>query len=320
MNNKYSFLLGAGASVPAGIPPLEQLYELYVENLTKREIDLISLMEDRFAKDDYNFNLKLLLKILNLFKELDQEPIKSLFINTDNELINNLDLVSTMIKKLKRLIRKECTVEKSNIDYLLPLRRFIYNIDSLQVFTLNYDLLIETLCELYQINYTDGFRLTWQPDLLEDKSFDLRLYKLHGSSMWYETEDERKLKIPVTNYDGKLEYFLGTELSNLLVYPKKNSCEPFQKLLHYFGLHLLETEILICIGYSFGDSLIKQQVLEGLKNNPQLHIYLVSPHAEQTLEEHFSCYKERITFFNLGIEEALADDFLYFKVHDFRNE
>ncbi|MBM7624367.1 SIR2 family protein [Sporohalobacter salinus] len=323
MNNKYSFLLGAGASVPAGIPSLEKLYKLYLENLTKKEISLINLMEERLGENknqDYNFNLKSLLNMLNLLKKFDQEPIKSLFFNIENELINNLNLVPTMIRKLKKIIRNKCMAEEKNINYLLPLRKFIYNANSLQIFTLNYDLIIETLCELYRIDYTDGFKLTWQPELFEDESFDLRLYKLHGSSIWYETENGKKLKIPISNYKGDLKYFLGTELSNLLIYPQKNNREPFQKLLHYFDLHLLEIDTLISIGYSFNDSLIRQRVLDGLKNNPRLHIYLISPHAEETLNKYFSHYKERIFVFNQGVREVLADDFLYFKVQDFLQE
>ncbi|SJZ35350.1 SIR2 family protein [Selenihalanaerobacter shriftii] len=321
MTTEYCFLLGAGASVPAGIPTMNQLYELFLEILTQEELEFINQLEtvlDRHRDDENSFNLESILRILNLINRVDKEPIQSFFCGFKDGIENNLDLVGPMIKKLKGLIREECVTKERNIEYILPLIKFIHEADALQIFTLNYDLIIEILCELYRLKYTDGFNFTWEPKLLEnDRKYDLRLYKLHGSIIWHRTQEGKSLKIPIINYEGELKYFLGSELSNMLVYPEENKQEPFQRLLKYFDLELLEKRLLISIGYSFCDALIRQRVLDGLKDNPKLHIYLICPNAQEILEKYFSNYRQRVTVFNQGIKEMLTDDSLYFKLKEF---
>lgn len=318
MVTEYCFLLGAGASAPAGIPTMGQLYDLYLENLTEKKLNFIEQLEqnlDSKWKKGRELNLESLLRTLNLINKVNRKPIKSFFTDFRESINQNLDLVAPMIKELKGLIRKKCSmVYEEDIEYLLPLLKFIHETDSLQIFTLNYDLTIEILCELYRINYTDGFNLHWKPKLLQNKEHDLRLYKLHGSVIWYQTENGKKLKLPIIDYKGELKYFLGNELSNMLVYPEQNKPEPFKKLLEFFDEELLQKKLLISIGYSFCDPLIRQKVLAGLKDNPELHIYLVSPHAQELLENYFSDYHERIVVFNQAIEDALQEDFLYSKL------
>jgi hypothetical protein len=321
MNSKYCFLLGAGASVPAGIPTIEQLYNLYLKNLTEKELNFIKKLDQIFAdgqNENYSLSLGVLFKTLNLLDEVNSEPVKSFFSGFKEDIANNLDLVLPMTNKLKNLIRKKCSsIREEDIEYLLPLMKFVDDTDSLQVFTLNYDLIIETLCELYRIDYTDGFKLNWEPKLLDNKEdYDLRLYKLHGSIIWYQTEQGDRLKLPIINYEGDLKYFLGSKLSNMLVYPGEADTEPFQKLLSFFDEELLRKKVLISIGYSFCDSLIREKVLAGLKDNPKLHICLISPHARNAIDKYFSDYRERVIAFNKRVDKALKDDFLYYNLKE----
>ena len=317
MTTEYCFLLGAGASVPAGVPAMSELYKLYLDKLTVQEVKFINQLEnevDFLQAEDKELNLESLFEVLDLITNLDNRLIKSFFGNFKEGILNHLNLVPAMLKKLKMLIRRECNIQKKDIEYLLPLMKFIHESDSLQVFTLNYDLTIETLCELYRINYTDGFDLVWKPELLQREDYDVRLYKLHGSIIWYQTERGKRLKLPIINYDKELRYFLGTELSGMLVYPEHNKYEPFKNLLNHFDQELLRKKVLISIGYSFGDPLIRQMVLDGLKDNPKLHIYLVSPSAQKIAGKYFSQYQDRLVIFNKGINEFLADKSLYIKL------
>ncbi len=74
-------------------------------------------------------------------------------------------------------------IDSLNAGYYMPLLYINKNLenksDKIKIFTLNYDGLIEILCESHNIRYSDGFDLNWEPSNF-DKA-DVQLFKLHGS-------------------------------------------------------------------------------------------------------------------------------------------
>lgn len=146
-------------------------------------------------------------------------------------------------------------------DYHLPI----------ELFTVNYDLLIETGLERLRVTYFDGFvgtlRARFQTDLVEGTpgtdrawvpAFFARLWKLHGSVNWaWENEDHIvRLGHPVL------------EGSPAAIYPSDAKYEesrrvPFVVLQDRLrrALHQSET-LLIISGYSFGDAHLNELIFD----------------------------------------------------------
>ena len=73
-----------------------------------------------------------------------------------------------------------------------PLVTLPSNTNIIKFFTLNYDGLIEIICELNQKKYSDGFSPYWNPINFEEK--EVQIFKLHGSLFWLSLVQVKKLK------------------------------------------------------------------------------------------------------------------------------
>jgi hypothetical protein len=145
-------------------------------------------------------------------------------------------------------------------DYHLPI----------ELFTVNYDLLLETALEARGVPYFDGFvgnlEAGFQTRLVESDpgdsewvpSFFIRLWKLHGSVNWARREDHRIVRIgqPVP------------EDLAAAIYPSDTKYEesrrvPFVVLQDRLRRALYQPETLVVIsGYSFGDSHLNELIYE----------------------------------------------------------
>ena len=198
-------------------------------------------------------------------------------------------------------------------DYLLALLDFKQDGRPLDVFTLNYDRLIETVLARRGVTFTTGFADTWTPSLLQDDQWDVRLHKLHGSVDWLRGPVGR----PIYRGEGAHFAFPEAPPTDVLLYPaqgKSASAEPFATLISLFGEALQQSQQLICIGYSFGDPHIRQLVLDRMDTNRSLRVLIVDPAAEKILETdneeftgetHFSDFPDRVVGLWRGAKEAL---------------
>ena len=140
-----------------------------------------------------------------------------------------------------------------------------------EVFTVNYDLLLETALESLGVPYFDGFvgnlRARFRTELVEAlpgsesgflPSQFVRLWKLHGSVNWVRENDHQIVRIgrPVP------------EALPAAIYPSDAKYEesrrvPFVVLQDRLrrALHASETLVLIS-GYSFGDAHLNEMIFE----------------------------------------------------------
>jgi hypothetical protein len=137
-------------------------------------------------------------------------------------------------------------------NYLLPL----------EIFTVNYDLLLETALERLRVPYFDGFvgslRAQFHTELVEGTpgtdgewipAFFVRLWKLHGSVNWTWEENKQIARIGQPIMDGRAA----------AIYPSDTKYEesrrvPFVVLQDRFRRAMHQPETLVIIsGYSFGD-------------------------------------------------------------------
>lgn len=139
-----------------------------------------------------------------------------------------------------------------------------------EVFTPNYDLLIEQALELHKVPYFDGFVGSKQAffDLPSMESDALparwaRLWKLHGSINWWRT--------PTDDVVRKDESSAG---DRQMIYPSHLKYDQSRRLPYLAMLDRLRDflgrgqGIIVTCGYSFADQHLNEVILNGLRSNP----------------------------------------------------
>lgn len=210
-------------------------------------------------------------------------------------------------QQLKEYLRVKCLICKDSIGYLNPLMLWLKKSGvGLDIFSLNYDLLIETLAEEFFIPYTDGFMVNWDSSLFDDDKYQIRLFKLHGSFIWYQSEVGERIKIPIFYHKNEVEYLAQDKVVSMMVYPRREKQEPFEELVRRFRERLLTLQKLVVIGYSFRDVELKAIVEEGLRKNTDLHLVLVSPGAVELAKS--LQWGKRVQSFAGGIEDWVTTE------------
>ena len=161
---------------------------------------------------------------------------------------------------------------------------------SVDIFTLNYDLCIETaLTTFAKKTFDNGFTRDggWQPEQFDSMGSSIRLYKLHGSLDWVEDDvyGVCSLEFPRHDMAGDLALM---NLKPLLIFGTANKLsprEPFLTLAHAFSQRVLHTSVLVIIGYSFGDDYVNEIIRQGIERNPRLRVLIVSPSASSHATE-----------------------------------
>ena len=156
------------------------------------------------------------------------------------------------------------------------------------VFTTNYDLTFEVLAEAKPKDFelvdgfiNDVFCNTYVPQYNSEHS--IVLWKLHGSTSWVGN-------LPNPSFSkvspGK---YIRSDARTIIIYPTKNKAEsqnlstsPFTQA--YGGLNSLlcqigTVEVLLVVGYAFGDQEVVKVFKEGLALNPNAKLIVVDPAA-----------------------------------------
>lgn len=306
-----ALLLGAGFSYPAGIPIMCDLAKGFQRELAGSERkayqELLELIPE------INKDFELLMEACHDLKEVPVALLNRLAWRCfGKEMVNLKQLAQgaeLLEGRLKDYLRKQCKVNKDKLQYLYPLFEMLKRTgQKLDIFTLNYDLMIEILCEEYFISYTDGFEVRWNPVLFQDPSYQIRLYKLHGSFIWYQSELGERIKIPLMDREEQVKHLVQDGVVSMMVYPRQEKWEPFKELLRLFRERLLTLDQLVVIGYSFRDEELLNIVVEGLRKNHRLQLELVSPSAQEQLTQ-FSPFlnSERLRIFSGGVSEWIQD-------------
>jgi hypothetical protein len=143
----------------------------------------------------------------------------------------------------------------------------------LEIFTTNYDLLLEEAFERVRAPYFDGFTGGREPffDPVTVANNDLpsrwtRLWKLHGSLGWSSNEKGEIIRT-------------GKDSANHLVFPEHLKYEQTQKAPYSALLDRLRSflstpdTLLISAGFSFADAHISARIDEGLAGNQSASVF-----------------------------------------------
>ncbi len=237
--------------------------ELGSKTATKNNFDKL-IYEVELSKKDIN-NVEDILSFLRGLKEVSIGNSVRGFKDTD----------------LLKLETDICAKIVARLDVSLPDRNTPYHklahwisIDRekpVEVFTTNYDLLLEQAFEDLSIPYFDGFVGSRQSffDLraVEDNLIPIhwtRLWKIHGSINWFQGKNKEVFRSSKTNEIDALH----------LIYPSHLKYEqsrkmPFLALIDQLNKFIRQPNSLLVIsGYSFNDDHLNDTILSALKANP----------------------------------------------------
>lgn len=167
--------------------------------------------------------------------------------------------------------------------------RFIRRDWPIEIFTTNYDLLIERGLEATETPHFDGFvgsvtpyfsNVTVEADT--GKPYEMtypprswvRVWKLHGSLGWRAVQDPTTKTLRIIRTYGTPP----TADDELLIFPTRQKYSDSRKLpfvAYHDRLRKLLSSgeaLLIVAGYSFGDEHINEILFEALRNNPRLAV------------------------------------------------
>jgi hypothetical protein len=181
------------------------------------------------------------------------------------------------------------------------------SISGIDLFTLNYDMVIEHFLESRSILYTDGFDVEidglrpWKGSLYDNLTVPVRLFKLHGSVNWFRIltyEPHRKYQrygIPV-NWTTPFQHRFGDKAVHeipdsrpMLLCGTNNKMYryhtgTFMELHTRFYQSLEDANCVLVCGYSFGDKGVNTRLLEWAAEQADRCILIAHPEPKRLLD------------------------------------
>ncbi len=326
-----TFLLGAGACVDAGLDDSVKLagklkaylQEKAAETKNTEAAILLNLLYFllggiRFqwgrqgANPDQPVNIEQIATAALRLRFRHEDPLapyvsawSDRIVHLENQQEGTLERLSDII--FARLKEWLATPPSDRIEYLNRITDLHGKDASISIFSLNYDLLVETALTNARRPFVNGFREgRWYPDAFSLNS-DIRLYKLHGSLDWVEDEMYGICSLTFDRHP-KAEDF-EVQKSPLLIFgtnAKLSGRDPFLSLVHAFAQQLRSAKVLVAVGYSFSDKYINEIIEQRMRDNLPLRLVLVSPNSDLIKQgQPFLENSPRVTPIKLGAKEAL---------------
>lgn len=283
------FFIGAGFSKPAGVPIMNEFMKNFNEIIQKIGGDqysyyeaVIQLLANAHGQNEKSCEAEPE-EILDILNRLTQKTAIDTAVFNEIPAIKNIKIeIKEQVKKtFENLIREQCIIESSqDLTYLLPLRNFIKNKKSLDIFSVNYDDVIEVFSNVYNYELEDGYGQYWEPTRFQRNDIDIRLFKLHGSVLAYKSNKGMFYKTVLDIRDTCKKTIFGEGLEPLIAYPisgKPIHWAPLAFAMSTLRERLAEIDQCIVIGYRMRDSHIMDVLIESIRRNPKLKIILVNP-------------------------------------------
>lgn len=258
------FLIGAGCSVCAGKPLIQDLSTRVVEKLTEPATTLFSKLDGSHGRkatvEDLLNQLLQIKRLLSSRREKEdgewnlgkcEESIRKTLQTIVEEVGGKWSTSPTHGRFLKRLAghssRKQC-----------------------DIFSLNYDVVFEATLEALKFSYIDGFRgaenAHFDPTLFDDESKKVplfRLFKLHGSVNWIRDTDDTVRRRPFREDDpGERQVICPSEQKFF-----QAQYGIYEELLSRFRDRLREdrpNNKLVVLGYSLSDDHITEAIVDAV--------------------------------------------------------
>lgn len=287
---KIGCFFGAGTSMSMGLPGI---MDLTTNVLDKIEVEskekLLALFEHikNHSQNGNNATIEELLNYIRMIRQITYEKDGVSHLDIDGKLAIKLD--QNICKTIHEILSSKEDEITAQLDGLKAMQKFIawYNWSgqgyNREVFTLNYDLILEKSMESLQIPFFDGFIGAYEPFFHTESVENIdhenklphnwtRLWKLHGSLGWYWKKEKQHSRVVRLGAQKPSE-----SLDELVIYPSKDKYEssrkqPFLTYMDRLRAYLKNGEALFIIsGYSFADDHINEIIFNALRQNNRLH-------------------------------------------------
>lgn len=250
--------IGAGAAKACGLPDVEGLQGKVKENLGEGDQAAFSRLLVGRNIEQVLSRLRRIAGLVTGAEAVDgltATQASALDTSICQGIVSALDLGSANLTPMSHL-----AAWAARADYRHPL----------EIFTVNYDLLMETALEQHGVPYFDGFvgnlRARFRTDLVEAPPGDpngyvasrfVRLWKLHGSVNWIRSEDEQIVRmgqpatgLPAAIYPSDAKYEESRRVPFLVLQDRLRR-----------ALHQPETIVLVS-GFSFTDDHLNEMLFD----------------------------------------------------------
>lgn len=250
--------IGAGAAKACGLPDVKGLEARVQTMLTGTDLDAFKRLLDGRSIEQVLSRLR---RIANLV--------------TGNETVDSLTATqaAALDKAVCQAIVDALKLEAANAAPMSHLAAWAARADyrhPVEIFTVNYDLLLETALEEHGVPYFDGFvgnlKARFRTDLVEATLGDpggyvasrfVRLWKLHGSVNWVRSDDDQIVRIgqpaadlPAAIYPSDAKYEESRRVPFLVLQDRLRR-----------ALHQPETIVLVS-GFSFTDDHLNEMLFD----------------------------------------------------------
>lgn len=286
------FLLGAGASVDAGMPTVadltaelrRQLPELRDVNGKRRAgfarlFDRIACLDPAAA-----CNYERFFQWIEFLRKAQAEPFAQIVeLKMSSRILDAANHIPSVIgAEISRLLASR----KTKPGYLGRLADFVPKHGRLDVFTLNYDCCVEDACRGAKIDITTGFdpeSKLWKPSVFRSGRRAMNLHKLHGSLRWFRDLNGTTLRELRPEDRKKLSPRVAvSRLAELILGPgsKIQPDDPYLTLFHRFHVAMRRARTCVAMGYGYGDEHINSVLETGLAAGVKIiDVNIGQPHS-----------------------------------------
>lgn len=274
--NKVAFLLGAGCSTAIRvkdnngqtcslIPAVNGLTDNVKEKLKDLKIEVICNRLRNSGTREPNIE-----EILSHIRILQQVVGNGKIDNLKKEDLDKLE--EAICKEIINAVKKNLPEEQTPHHNLASWIRAVSRDHPVEIFTPNYDTLIEQALESINVPYFDGFvgacNAFFDINTMENDTLPprwARLWKLHGSINWWRDENGN-----VYRKEGN-----DCGYAQQMIYPSHLKYDqsrrmPYLAMLDRLGKYISEGQsILITCGYSFADQHLNDIIIQRLGANPR---------------------------------------------------
>lgn len=274
-NESIGFFISAGCPLSVGMPVDEYPLIPDVQELTtyindqlkgnaKYQVLLVELAKAEKNIENIEDILSFLRSLLLVSKGSDVRGLSETDLLGLEQIICN-----EIVKKLDVNLPNQETSYHRLCNWIRSIDRKI----AVEIFTTNYDLLMEQALEDLEVPYFDGFvgsrRSFFDLRAVEDNLIPThwsRLWKIHGSINWYQEKIE-----------GQKKVYRSSEIkknASHLIYPSHLKYEESRKMPYLALIDQLskfirkKSSLLILSGYSFHDAHLNDAIINALKANP----------------------------------------------------
>lgn len=311
-SKNIGFFFGAGTSTALGIPNISDLTNSIEKSLNGDLLKNFKIIKKDLETTfpDRKINIEDILNQTRRIREITGEKEEKKYLEINGKSAKELDV--NICKKIYEIIsEKEIEANLQNTMKFLAWLNMQNRDFSKEIYTSNYDMIIEKSLEKIQIPYFDGFVGSYEPFFLPEsvdkfvKNFDLtkswiRLWKIHGSLSWFWKKDDDAKTFKIVRI-GKIDNIVNDN-DEIVIYPSREKYDSSRKqpFIAYFDRlknYLSEGELLFIIsGYSFSDQHINEIIFNSLRQNNRLFIIVFS-YSDPSVED---LYKLSSSFLNIS--------------------